>query len=222
MTKSATAHYDATYFARQAQHGSVAGRAELWKFIDLIPDGSRVLDFGCGGGFVLAALKEQLPNIACIGVEINDVAAATARRNGVDVHKLLSEIDANSLDVAISNHALEHVEEPLSTLREIRRVLKTGSIFVCVVPCDKPSYAYDPHDIDFHLYSWSANNLGNLMRTAGYEVLTAREILHKWPPGWHLVYRYFGEAIFHASARVYGAFDRRRSQVRVIARAAAD
>ena len=61
----ASAHYDARYFAWQAPQGEFGGWANLTKFRKYIRNDDRVLDFGCGGGFLLK-------NLTCrkrVGVE---------------------------------------------------------------------------------------------------------------------------------------------------------
>ena len=64
-----TDFYDQAYFDRQARDGLIQGKANVFMFEEFIRPTDNVLDFGCGGGFLLAAITAK----ARIGVEINPV-----------------------------------------------------------------------------------------------------------------------------------------------------
>src|SRR5262245_50171420 len=105
----APAYYDDNYFAWQAPLGEFGGWANQSKFNDYISAESRVLDFGCGGGLLLK-------NMQCrkrVGVEVNPVAAGTAKTNGVEVYRTVEEVPDEYVDIIISNNALEHTLYPL-------------------------------------------------------------------------------------------------------------
>lgn len=204
-------HYDAAYFARQSAHVALRGEANRFKFAPFARPGDRIVDFGCGDGSLLTALGGS------VGVEINPHAAAAARAKGLRVELGLLDLADASADLVVSNHALEHVEDPLGTLREMHRVLAAGGRAVLVVPCDRPRVRFREDDPDFHLFSWSASNLGNLARAAGFRVTCAEEIVHAWPPGWATVQRLLGWPGFHLASRIWGRLHRARSQVRLVA-----
>ena len=46
-------HYDANYFRWKKEIHEMGGEAELFKFRQFVNPGDTVLDFGCGGGFIL-------------------------------------------------------------------------------------------------------------------------------------------------------------------------
>jgi SAM-dependent methyltransferase len=207
-------HYDQDYFAWQAPSGRFGGQAELIKFQDFVGPEDRVVDFGCGGGFVLAALRcrERL------GVEINPAAQGHCRRLGLSVHADLAEVPDGWADVVISNHALEHTHAPLQEIRKVLMKLKPGGRAVFVVPCERHDVAFRPGDINQHLYTWSPLNLGNLFACAGFEVVECREFVHRWPPKWDLIAARLGWTMFHRVARLHGWLRRDQSQVRIVAR----
>lgn len=208
--------YDEVYFDRQASGGNIQGELELFKFSSFIKESDRVLDFGCGSGALLRAIGERSGSL--VGVEINPSAVRAAKANGIPVVSSITDVDECSIDAVISNHAIEHVENPLEVLRQIERVLKPGGLSVLVVPCDRANFKYRQDDPDFHLYSWSANNFGNLLHAADLEVMSAEEILHCWPPKWQFFLRVLGARGFHSLSRIWARIYRKRSQVRVVGR----
>ena len=173
----------------------------------------RVLDFGCGGGFLLK-------NIECskrTGVEVNPAAAAMARKNGVEVFNSVEEVPDEYVDVVISNNALEHTLQPLEALRALLKKVVDGGILVFVVPCESISYGYRAGNINHHLYSWSPMCIGNLFTEAGFSVVESKPYMHKWPPGYRFIARVAGRRLFDLACRVYGRIERSWFQVRVVA-----
>jgi SAM-dependent methyltransferase len=151
MADLISTHYDDEYFDWQASLGEFGGWANQSKFVEYISSNSRVLDFGCGGGFLLE-------NIKCskkIGVEVNPSAVETARKKGIEVFTKVEDVPDEYVDVIISNNALEHTLQPLEELKALYKKLKVGGKVIFVVPCESIIYSYKPNDINHHLYSWS-------------------------------------------------------------------
>ena len=110
------------------------------KVIDLIPDGGRVLDLGCGNGALLNILK-QVRGISGNGVEIDVEQVITAIGSGCDI--LLEDIDDglamipdNSFDVAVLSETLQTIKRPRELLHQILRVAREAVIsfpnFACL------------------------------------------------------------------------------------------
>ncbi len=214
----ASAHYDAKYFAWQQELGRFGGWANVDKFRHTVGKADKVLDFGCGGGFLLA-------NLECVGrfgIEPNPAAREAANTNGVKVFAssadALSALGPESLDVIVSDNALEHALEPWRELTSLRPLLKRGGRIHFVVPCENISWAYKSDDINQHVYSWSPQSLGNLFNAAGYDVEVSRPYIHKWPPKIGRQIAKFGRPTFNFAARMWGRIDRRWFQVEVIGR----
>jgi len=64
------AHYNKDYFDWQKQVGVVGGYLNKFKFEEHINSNNIVLDFGCGGGYLL----NNFENIIRKGFEINEYA----------------------------------------------------------------------------------------------------------------------------------------------------
>ena len=82
---------------------------ESYKFQDYIKPKYNIIDFGCGGGYLLK-------NIKCknkIGIEVNLSARRQAELNGIKTYESITEIEPSWADLIISNNALEHCLHPL-------------------------------------------------------------------------------------------------------------
>lgn len=208
----ASTHYGEEYFAWQESIGRFGAAATAPTFKPYIHESDTVLDFGCGGGFLLRAL----PVARRVGVEPGPEAATMASRNGVEVYTRADQVPDDSIDVVISNHALEHTLHPLAELKTLHAKLRVGGRIVVVVPCEAISNAYTPDNIDHHLYTWSPMCLGNLFSEAGFHVVESKPYMHKWPPYYRSIRKVLGRVGFDIACRVYARLDRRSFQVRTV------
>src|SRR5262249_28588185 len=139
------------YYAWQGGGGEFSAQIIAHKFRPHVKPSDAVIDFGCGGGFLLKTLHCARR----IGVEINPYARENALAFGVECHERLSDVPDAVADVAISHHALEHVLCPIGVLKELKEKLKPGGKLVLCVPIDnwQVQKRYDPNDQNHHLYT---------------------------------------------------------------------
>ena len=206
-------HYEKAYFDWQKELGEFGGKAEQFKFRPYIKPTDNVLDFGCGGGFVL----KNLPCAGKMGIEINAVARENCAALGVKAVPNVSEVPDNWADVIISNHALEHTHQPLDEIKSLFPKLKSGGTILFCVPWEKIN-PWAPNDINQHLYTWAAMNLGNLFTLAGYNVQSVAEVKHKWPPHFFRIHKMFGQGGFDLSSKLYARYKWKVSQLLLVAR----
>jgi 2-polyprenyl-3-methyl-5-hydroxy-6-metoxy-1,4-benzoquinol methylase len=111
----------------------IAERGVMW----LPPRKGRLLDVGCGSGVFLARMRDFGWQVA--GVEPDPRARkAAARRLGGDVPVAAGLDDGllagGGFDAVTLAHVIEHVPDPLATLRACAGLLRPGGTLVCVTP----------------------------------------------------------------------------------------
>ncbi|HEY1380481.1 MAG TPA: class I SAM-dependent methyltransferase [Gemmataceae bacterium] len=146
----------------------------------------RLLDFGCGGGALLAWAAGQGWSVTGIDASADAVAAV---RGGLGVRAFAGTLPhpalaAESFDVVTMWHSLEHVHEPLTTLREVRRLLVPGGRLVVAVPNIAGAAfgwfgpAWFGLDLPRHLTHFTPPTLRRMLERAGFRVVAVRPDRH--------------------------------------------
>jgi ubiquinone/menaquinone biosynthesis C-methylase UbiE len=110
--------------------------AEKWGITD-----GKVLDVGTGPGSLAIGFAEGLPGVQVVGLDLSDAALELARDNtqksGASLRVSFERGDAEDMpfeddvfDLVISNNTLHLIENPVSMLDEIHRVLKPQGGFI--------------------------------------------------------------------------------------------
>lgn len=100
-----------------------------------VPKNVRILDIGCGFGESLGYHTTRGCDV--YGVEADENIRRVADKFGFKVHVGLFDpnlYDANFFDYVTMNQVIEHVADPLLTMRGIEKVLKRGGVAVLSTP----------------------------------------------------------------------------------------
>lgn len=192
-------HYDDKYFKIQKKCGKLGAESCIHKFLKYINPGDDVLEFGCGTGYYLERLNVEKK----IGIEVNPVAIEHARGLGLDIRTSLDEVEDNSIDVIYSHHVLEHVPNPLETLKTLKQKLKNNGKMIFVMPYDPHFLQWHPDDRNKHLYTWNSMTAGNLFSMAGFKVNKIWYNRYQWPPGAYYIRKFFGVSILNILSTIY-------------------
>jgi SAM-dependent methyltransferase len=95
----------------------------------------KLLDFGCGWGHYLNAAQKV--GWDAIGIEVDPAKVAFARRHGlnaVEGELIDHTFPDETFDAVIAQQVFEHLYDPVSYVKEIKRILKPGGVFFCSVP----------------------------------------------------------------------------------------
>jgi methionine biosynthesis protein MetW len=116
----------------QPEGAPVSDRTTLQSIARLVPEGSRVLDLGCGDGALLDLLQRER-GCSGYGIEIADANLLACVKRGIDVIQLnleegLAMFDDNSFDVVLQIDTLQHLRNAETMLVETARVGRVGII----------------------------------------------------------------------------------------------
>jgi methionine biosynthesis protein MetW len=104
----------------------------LHALANLVPEGSRVLDLGCGDGALLDYLQRER-GCTGYGVELNDANVLACVQRGVQVLQLnldqgLTMFEDASFDVVLQIDTLQHLRNAETMLTETARVGRLGIV----------------------------------------------------------------------------------------------
>jgi SAM-dependent methyltransferase len=161
----------------------------------VIPPNSRVLDVGCGNGFIAHHLAATV-GANVIGIDLDPNTEAPIDYRQFDGRNF--PVADRSFEAVLLCYVLHHAQDLAVVMNEMRRVLTGGGL--AVVYEDIPEAWWDrlvcwTHDLKwrdrtgpctFHVESeW-----GSLFNSAGFEILTERP-LSRWRNLMHPVRRRF-------------------------------
>jgi SAM-dependent methyltransferase len=143
------------------------------------------LEVGVGGGQFLVSAKK-----AGFTVEGCDISKGICEhmQNTYGIHMFMGELGSvpqTGYDVIVMNHVLEHVEKPLSMLRDAYERLRTGGLLHIAVPnvaCLEARFASWNSYERYHLCYFTPKTLEKLVLKAGFEVVfrTTHESFSAW------------------------------------------
>src|SRR6185436_7595548 len=135
-------------------------------------DGSafNILDVGCGTGANLEMLSEF--GVA-EGVDVSPEALSFCQARGLEKVKLGAAealpYDNNSFDLATGLDVVEHLDDDLAGLKEMRRVLRRDGRALLFVPAFMFLWGVQD-DISHHRRRYTLEQLKRVMRESGFEV----------------------------------------------------
>jgi SAM-dependent methyltransferase len=132
------------------------------------PVGARILDAGCGSGRNIVELARRG---AVTGVELSAPSVEKARQRGcgevIEGSVLEMPFADDSFDLAVSLDVIEHLEDDLAALRELRRTVAPGGALMVTVPAYQ--WLWSGHDvINHHQRRYTRRSLQSVAEAAGW------------------------------------------------------
>jgi SAM-dependent methyltransferase len=151
-----------------------------------LPAGASVLDVGCGTGFVLEGLAERFH---VTGLEPD--ASVRARAHPSIAGRLLpgasddlSALNGRSFDAVLMLDVLEHLDDDVEALRQVKPAIRTGGLLLATVPANPKLWSQ--HDVlNQHRRRYTSEALAEAVDAAGYRVLHLTHINARlYPLAW--------------------------------------
>jgi SAM-dependent methyltransferase len=187
-------------------------RKELADIVSLVGSEGRFLEVGCATGEFLNELRE-MGCLNLIGLEYNPEVVQMAReRYGLDVREgdiLSGQFPNEHFDVVMMRYVLEHVPNPVETLRETHRILKPGGTYIFSIPnpvsLDAQVYGryWFGHEVPRHLHNYPKATLKQMLESVGFE---QKHIYYSFAPNdWILGFKnvLIGWGVSHKAASVW-------------------
>lgn len=172
--------FKSSYFSElarlEAQNFWFRSRNELivWALKKYCKDFQSFLEVGCGTGFVLSGVAQVFPGTTLLGSEIFTTGLRFAAERLPSVKFI--QMDARNIpyrdefDVIGAFDVLEHIEDDVTVLREVRAALKkNGFLFITV-----PQHGWLWSTVDeyaCHVRRYSASDLHTKLESAGFEIV---------------------------------------------------
>jgi SAM-dependent methyltransferase len=130
----------------------------------------RILDVGCGTGANLLMLSEYGD---AEGVDVSEDALAFCHERGLEKVKLGAAealpYDDGTFDLVTALDVVEHLDDDLAGLREMRRVLRPGGRVLLFVPTFMFLWGLQD-DVSHHRRRYRLPELQRVLEQAGFEV----------------------------------------------------
>jgi 2-polyprenyl-3-methyl-5-hydroxy-6-metoxy-1,4-benzoquinol methylase len=161
-----------------------------YEFVKPFIENKSVLDFGSGNGGFLQNAKKTAKNIA--GVELEKAVIPFYKEQNLPLYCNIDEIET-SFDVITSFHVIEHIKNPHTILKQLKKHLNDKGKLIIEVPNANDalltlykSKAFSHFTYwSCHLYLYTAHTLQLLAQQCGFEVKFIKHI-QRYPLSNHL------------------------------------
>jgi 2-polyprenyl-3-methyl-5-hydroxy-6-metoxy-1,4-benzoquinol methylase len=162
--------------------------------LDIVGYNKRVLEVGCATGYFTKALKDR--GCQVVGIEMDPDAAAIADKwaervvvGDLDAGRLWQELEGEQFDAITFGDVLEHLRDPLATIRAAAHTLKSSGTVAISVPniahgdvrmaLLQGEFPYRETGLldRTHIQFFTKRNLENLIKEAGLLPVETRRIV---------------------------------------------
>jgi len=139
--------------------------------------GARFLDFGCGSPYFLAAVADA--GWTAIGADFSPAVIDRVRAAGFEAHlvdDIVPALRTDRVDLVRMSHVLEHLYDPIASLRQLREVLRPGGLVHVAIPnpAGMSSVVFGRHWWSLeprHVVQYPPERLRAVLERAGFDVL---------------------------------------------------
>lgn len=158
---------------KDIQMQDARARAVLGMAQPHLPAVIRHLDVGSSSGALLQRFQEQY-GCASVGIEPGDAYRRFSQSQGLQIYPSLDTLagaDEDSFDLISMMHVLEHVVDPVQTLRSLRESsMLPGGYILLEVP---NLIEHESLELS-HLYAFTRSTLKAIVQQAGFRILWSK------------------------------------------------
>lgn len=146
----------------------------LWALSEYLPNAQRLLEVGCGAGFVLDGVHRRLPSVQLTACDRSFEALGHTRKRVGDVRLIQADVRHlplhNAFDAVAAFDVIEHVRDDGGALREIFGVLRPGGRLLLTVPQHQWLWSR-VDEFSHHRRRYNRTELVAKARAAGFEII---------------------------------------------------
>ena len=161
----------------------------IWALAKYFKDAEKILEVGCGTGYVLSGISKALPGVSLTGSDISSTGLAYAARRLSNAE--LVQFDAASIpydrefDVTGAFDVLEHVEDDQEVIRQIYKATTAGGGLIITVPQHRFLWS-SADEQACHKRRYSNKLLSGLVVSAGFEIVKTTSFVSLLLPAMYL------------------------------------
>lgn len=137
-----------------------------------IRDKDKILDYGCGSGFLVGKMQEG--GLNAYGVDISQEAIQMGVSRGVKnlyaLGSIKSDFDDNYFDMILAMDVVEHIEKDTEVIKELKRLLKPEGHLVIMVPAYQWMWGVQD-EVAHHFRRYSMSSISKLAKSAGLNIV---------------------------------------------------
>jgi len=183
----------------------------------MFPGCGNVLDIGCGYGHFIEIMKNS--GWTELGIDPSSRTIDHARKKGLNVIETTfdeTSFPDCSFNVVTMFYVLEHLLNPVSSLKQAFRILKPRGVIVIRVPHTTPIVSFlsffniknNLYDPPFHLYDFSPDTVKQLLSISGFWLSKIMPGEPTLPPSFlrralSVSFTYIAKLMYHISAGIF-------------------
>lgn len=149
-------------------------RIIIWSLSRYFPNAENFFELGCGTGYVLSCIEQELRGLKLYGGEISPTALGFASKRLSRAE--LFQIDARKIpfndefDIIAAFDALEHIEDDEMVLQQMHQAVRPNGGIILTVP-HHPFLWSRTDDYASHVRRYTTHDLKTKVEKIGFEVL---------------------------------------------------